>query len=85
MADGLKSVTETKKRGTQEAQELMCRRCVAALRKGLSRTQVAEACGVSVQAARGRKLTQSVDHLRVDHRKEGTFVMPLACGLELPG
>ena len=72
MADGLKRVMGTKKRGTQEAQEFSCRRGVAAIRKGLSRTQAAEACGVSSTAAhRWQKRPREAGHKTLASRTRG--------------
>ena len=63
---------ETKKRGTQEAQEFSCRRGVAALRKGLSRTPAAEACGVSSTAAhRWQKRPREAGHKTLASRTRG--------------
>lgn len=45
----------TKRRGSQEAQELLRKRCVAAIGKGMSIKSAAEAFGVSYTAAHGWK------------------------------
>jgi transposase len=59
-------------RGTQEAQELIRRRCVAAIHKGMSITKAAEAFGVSYTAAhRWQKRHKEAGHKALASRKRG--------------
>ena len=61
-----------KKRGTQEAQELIRRRCVAAIRKGISITDAARTFGVSYDAAhRWQKLHKLAGSKALASRKRG--------------
>ncbi len=53
-----KKTAEPKSRGTQEAQELIRRRCVACILKGMSISKAAEAFGVSYAAAHGWQKAQ---------------------------
>lgn len=63
---------KSKTRGTQEAQELIRRRCVAAVRKGMSITAAAEAFGVSYRAAHcWQKRHKEAGHKALASRKRG--------------
>lgn len=63
---------KTKKRGTQEAQELIRRRCVAAIGNGLSIAGAARAFGVSYSAAhRWRKCQKQGGSRALGSRKRG--------------
>ena len=63
---------KSKTRGTQEAQELIRRRCVAAIRKGMSITAAAAAFGVSYTAAhRWQKQHKKAGHKALASRKRG--------------
>lgn len=65
-------VMRFKARGTQEAQELIRRRCVAAIRKGMSITKAAEAFGVSYTAAhRWQNLHKQAGSKSLVARKRG--------------
>ncbi|MDP1591917.1 MAG: winged helix-turn-helix domain-containing protein, partial [Prosthecobacter sp.] len=61
-----------KKRGTQEAQEVIRRRCVAAIRNGMSIAAAARAFGVSYDAAhRWQKARQQGGSKALASRKRG--------------
>ena len=59
-------------RGTQEAQELSCGRCVAAIRRGMSITRASEAFGVGYTAAhRWQRLHKEAGSKALVARKRG--------------